>query len=432
LVFKEPPLNVWRAEELYEWCDQQFKDDFLNPLMNFCETPEKSSPPELKLKRTKRLAFITMGIIALISVAVSTTVGITTSSIIASNKVNTRIDTLEKQQIELLEKLEQMRNNEMKIKEILQELQKEIMEMGSMLQAVSESMNLLTANLPRTMYYVSNIAARFLLVKDRLLDVSRKWKSNKIDEKILDIFNFSLPCEPHCSLETAEPLSCKIDVLRETISMIFDVKNLKPNVFMMLADPFVLYKRPENKTIVCTKVYSGPKSVIYDQSSDCVTSLPSNQDSYLNLVLVPDTHECKSNSPMNISAKFWKSNECEEKHVITVEDIFQIKQMGNLNYIYCESFIIHVYDQSIACPNFVFNLPTSVSFNIGNLKFLSNHSAVDSDVKFIPTFSQRINFFLTPLLHDFDFNTFDKQVQSDLEKLETFKYTMGFLEKESG
>jgi hypothetical protein len=45
LVFKEPPLNVWRAEELYEWCDQQFKDDFLNPLMNFCETPKKVVHP---------------------------------------------------------------------------------------------------------------------------------------------------------------------------------------------------------------------------------------------------------------------------------------------------------------------------------------------------------------------------------------------------
>ncbi len=57
-----------------------------------------------------------MGIIALISVAVPTTVGVTTSSIITSNKNQVRLDTLEKQQLEMLEKLEKLRDNEMKIK----------------------------------------------------------------------------------------------------------------------------------------------------------------------------------------------------------------------------------------------------------------------------------------------------------------------------
>jgi hypothetical protein len=57
-----------------------------------------------------------VGIIALISVAVPTTVGVTTSSIITSNKNQVRLDTLEKQQLEMLEKLEKLRDNEMKIK----------------------------------------------------------------------------------------------------------------------------------------------------------------------------------------------------------------------------------------------------------------------------------------------------------------------------
>jgi hypothetical protein len=79
VIFKEPPLSVWRGDELFDWCDQQFQSDFIEPLMNFCEIPERIVNPELALQRTKRLAFVTMGIIALITVAVSTTVGVTTS-----------------------------------------------------------------------------------------------------------------------------------------------------------------------------------------------------------------------------------------------------------------------------------------------------------------------------------------------------------------
>jgi hypothetical protein len=199
----------------------------------------------------------------------------------------------------------------------------------------------------------------------------------------------------------------------------------------MTADPFILYQRPENKTIICSKKYVGPNSVIYDQTSECVTPLPSNQQSYLNLILVPDTQECTSNLPLNISAKFWKSEPCEDKHVITVEDIFQIKQIGSLNYIYCESFYIYVYERFLACPNFVFNLPVTVSFRIGNHKFESNYSTIDSTFKFVPTISQRVNFFLMPELYRFDFDALDKQIRNDLDKIDDYK-SFSFLNENKG
>jgi hypothetical protein len=222
-----------------------------------------------------------------------------------------------------------------------------------------------------------------------------------------------------------------MDTLRNTISIVFDVKSIKPDVFLMTADPFILYQRPENKTIICPKKYVGPNSVIYDQTSECITPLPSNQQSYLNLILVPDTQECSSNLPLNISAKFWKSEPCEDKHVITVEDIFQIKQIGNLNYIYCESFYIYVYERFLACPNFVFNLPVTVSFRIGNLKFESNYSTIDSTFKFVPTISQRVNFFLMPELYRFDFDALDKQILNDLDKIDDYK-SSSFLNESKG
>jgi hypothetical protein len=71
-----------------------------------------------------------------------------------------------------------------------------------------------------------------------------------------------------------------MDTLRNTISIAFDVKSIKPDVFLMTADPFILYQRPENKTIICPKKYVGPNSVIYDQTSECITPLPSNQQSF--------------------------------------------------------------------------------------------------------------------------------------------------------
>jgi hypothetical protein len=71
-------------------------------------------------------------------------------------------------------------------------------------------------------------------------DVGRKWKIGVVDEKILEIFNFSLPCTPHCNMNFAEPKDCVLNEERQIISMVFDIKSTQSNVSIMNADPFTL------------------------------------------------------------------------------------------------------------------------------------------------------------------------------------------------
>ena len=87
-----------------------------------------------------------------------------------------------------------------------------------------------------------------------------------------------------------------------------------------------MFKRPENKTKLCPRIYIGPTDVIYDEKSDCVTALPTSQQSFLNLVLSSDQTDCQNPNPANMRAKYWKSLVCEEKHHLIPEDLVQIKQ----------------------------------------------------------------------------------------------------------
>jgi hypothetical protein len=85
----------------------------------------------------------------------------------------------------------------------------------------------------------------------------------------------------------------------------------------------------------------------------------------------------------------------------------------------------------LACPNFVFNLPVTVSFRIGNHKFEYNYSTIDSTFKFVLTISQRVNFFLMPELYRFDFDALDKQICNDLDKIDDYK-SFSFLNENKG
>ena len=418
-IFKEEPLKNWESDTLYSLCDTHFQNDFISPTRDFCQTPEEVSSKEVLLKRNKRLAFITMGIIALITIAVSTTVGVSSSALVQSSRSRNNIEYLQQKQNELLAQLEQLQANELKVKDILFELQNEIKGIGKAMKSVTEAVNLLNYNLPRTIYYLTTIISRFAMVKDRLIDVSREFKNRKISPKLMDIFNFTLPCGINCDIRTAEAISCNIDMLRKTITLIFDIQITKPKSHIMLADAFTLVNRPNNSTILCENIYNGPNSVIYSQENDCVTTLPTNQQSYLNLVLASDDVNCKSPLPHNITVKFWKGNQCEEKHLVTAQDIVQIKQIAGSNYIYCKSLNIRLYDRYLPCPDFVFILSTSVSFSIGDLKFEASNSTIDISTEFIPHYSDRINFYLMPDLHDF---SFDKILRRTSEKIKNITF----------
>ncbi len=306
-----------------------------------------------------------------------------------------------------------------KIKRILELLQSEIEGVNSQVNTLTESLKVLQHNLPQVMVYISNIATRILLTKDRLIDIAKKWEQHIVDDKIMEIFNFTLPCGKECPINLAEHKNCTLDSDRQIVSLTFDMKAIKPNIAILDADPFILYSRKNNKTTVCSISYIGPKNVIYDKLSDCVVPLPTTSTSYYNLGVIPKFEKCDNLLPDNIIAKYWRANACENKYTIVVEDILQIKHMGEHNYVYCGSFFIHVYDRLIKCLSFVFALPTTVSFSIGNLQYEAKTLQYSGELSFISAFSQRANFHLMPQMHAFDFDNLAKEVKEGIADINT-------------
>ena len=130
--------------------------------------------------------------------------------------------------------------------------------------------------LPNTISVVAGIIARLLIFNDRLTDISRDWKRNMVNEKLLDIFNLTLPCGDECPLSLAKSVDCLIDPARELISLTFDVKNIKKTAHLLKADPFVLYHRKNNGSVVCSVTYIGPKKVVYESMTDLHCTLTSS------------------------------------------------------------------------------------------------------------------------------------------------------------
>jgi archaellum component FlaC len=147
-------------------------------------------------------------LIAVFSVAVTTTVGVSTTALVKNANVKSSLETLQAKQEEMLERISTLEDNYEKVKKIISLLQSEIEGIGYQVKGITDSLKLLQNNLPSFMIYVSHLAARLTVTHDRLFDVGRKWKIGVVDEKILEIFNFSLPCTPHCNMNFAEPKHC--------------------------------------------------------------------------------------------------------------------------------------------------------------------------------------------------------------------------------
>jgi hypothetical protein len=199
--------------------------------------------------------------------------------------------------------------------------------------------------------------------------------------------------------------------------MVFDIKSTQSNVSIMNADPFTLYPRHNGSSTLCPISYNGPKNVVYDQKLDCVIVLPTSANTVNNLVVVPNFDSCQTLLPSNITQKYWKAEKCENKHSITVEDIVQIKQVGENNYLYCDSFKINVYNRTIDCPSFVFGLPVTTPFTIGSLRYEAKETEIDSEISFTASVSQRITFHLMPNLHDFDFESIAERVMHEVNSM---------------
>jgi hypothetical protein len=126
------------------------------------------------------------------------------------------------------------------------------------------------------------------------------------------------------------------------IKIKYDMKIINPDLHVMTVDSFDLINRvyENGKKMLCHSRYSGPESIIFNEKTRCVKAIKGNVRDTTNLILVPNEVECTEKDFEITRKKYWTKGVCEQKDIIDIHNVVQIKNAMQYNYIYCNLFNI--------------------------------------------------------------------------------------------
>lgn len=363
---------------------------------------------------------LAVGIIGVITVAISAIIGIASSAYVQANSARAQVSELKALNEQMSQRMATMQVTESNLKRLIELLQEESGVLAEQIVQAKTIINDLVDTLPRTVSVISNIVSRLVSFKEKLKVVSRAWKEGQLEPTLMDIFNVSLPCGKACPLSSATPIECLMDTERSVITLTFDVKILRANTVVIEADPFTLYRKPKPDTI-CEIIYAGPNKLIFDTKRQCVVTHPSRTLTDTNIVLVPEEGGCLESASVNKTSRYWEAGDCMPLSELRRTDLVQVKSTGPENIVYCEGLMILVYNQSIKCPTKPFAIPSSVEFTVGELHYRSQIIGQQVTMTIESMLTQRVNAHLMPELHSFefealvrDFNETMKEVNNDI------------------
>ena len=204
------------------------------------------------------------------------------------------------------------------------------------------------------------------------------------------------------------------------------MKMFSNELHVIKADPFDLIKIEEksNGFILCHSQYNGPRAVLF---ADKLGVIPykiwdSKQFEYENVNLVKEKLKC---DPKFIDAgkkNLFGLKNCEETERFEPTEIIQIKQLGELNYIYCSFFNITIYQKTIVCPDFVFAIGSNESFQIGDLKYNAKQIKHSYEVKFDPTWTNIINHQLNPHMKSDILNGYFTEIEETIDEMKAIVF----------
>ena len=203
----------------------------------------------MKFKRDKRFV-ITAIVITLIVVAVTAVIAIAVKSIVDSSSAADKIEEFKLKQLELIEQTNSLEENQNKIKEIISMLQDQVDGMNSRIQGLTQSLKVFENVMPHFVLYVAHVAAKLSITREKLNEINFEWKHNRVSPKLLDLFNFTLPCTPHCDINYAQPGQCLHNEEKQKIELMFDVKTTEKNTSILTADPFTMHTIQNNTYLV--------------------------------------------------------------------------------------------------------------------------------------------------------------------------------------
>ncbi len=171
--------------------------------------------------------------------------------------------------------------------------------------------------------------------------------------------------------------------------------------------------------MLCHSRYTGPESIIFNEKTRCVKAIKGNVRDTTNLILVPNEVECTEKDFEITRKKYWTKGVCEQKDIIDIHNVVQIKNAMQYNYIYCNLFNITLFNRNISCPPEVFVIPSNQSFKIGDIQYDSQQLNLHSELRFVPDWSYSINHMIDAHMRENIFNDYFSKLNVSINSLNT-------------
>ena len=321
----------------------------------------------------------------------------------------------------------EMRDDQVKMDEKLMELEQkvtastsridllhtELKELTDKFDMLHRNVSMLKIYSVQQNYVISNLVSRLLEGKSILRQTGEKWKNGEMHEAFFDFLNFTQPCKELCPVKYGIFHSCGMSSNLKKIHLEYSLPLVSKNLTIVEADAFTLSNLNSNKKL-CALRYSGPRMAIISTEEDCVYAVHTERAPVGKLPLSPSL-TCKKGLSFKADDEFFRETDCDQ---ISVKDFIQVKVYDNKYYIYCAGSSYVMGKRNVTCPNKVFTLPLTATFEINDVVYKGSVLNIVYKQTEDPLFLEKVQWHLEPHVNwDTLGDKFDKEWKENEESI---------------
>lgn len=291
----------------------------------------------------------------------------------------------------------------------IDELREKFNKTMQILQEQAEELNEFMDTAVSSNFVVSYVTSQLVVASYILKNSAREWGKGKLQPKLLDLFNFSLPCGNLCNPEHAISISCQISKNKKEVYLAFQLPVKDPDMVLLHADPFDLLLRKDNET--CSIKFHGVKSIVMNTSRACVVGTNVDEE-YHGGVVVYSQGSCCPPHDIPTESQHFTVDLCKPR--ILRDELYYIQTRidGGFINVYCPKSNFSSGGVSQRCPQHVFEVPLRSDLLVNNAAITVKELVLRHNQPFDPVLSMTANIFIKPHL---DFSSLALREQSSIE-----------------
>ena len=276
---------------------------------------------------------------------------------------------------------------------------------------------------PELSSMVADVSSRIEVEGSYVKKIVRGIKRRRIDPAFFDLFETKL--EPEAILDNVRLLSIWINVREGYLQVNYQVAMSNPRLSWNEADAFTLYaNQTRNGTVEqCVYDYHGPSFVLVSPS--CAFAVAATEQQ-----IQATAYGFRANQTCHIASDqeqdgYWTPSRCGPPS----QPVIQVKYTSGDSYIYCPTWTIELTNFSMPCPDYVFRLPSSTRFRLGQMEHTGDRTVLLKKVSLVDFITvlhhlyPRSNDPLPTFLHNP--NVLAADIQKDMDALDNMPFLSG-------